>query len=191
MAAQLTATNGPLAPGAHVVQRLREHFLAGARLAGEQHARPRARHALKHVPRGHEAGGYADERFLPGLGLLAGHNANARLVPRAAGAVATSLQRLHAKRLHLLGNVAPDGGGLAHQPAVRRPHPPALQLAEQDELAEKLARVAGSVGGLHPAHRIGGEAERPRCARRPRWSRARGTLRNSGRAPGRIRSAWS
>jgi hypothetical protein len=146
---------------ADAVQHAGEHFLAHARLAGEEHGGRGGRHALQHVAGGVEGRGSAHQR---------------RVRPRPLGGVGVEIDHARGRALGQCGaheglrvqvaqvflRIVPAFDRLADDPAQRVARRAAVHLAEHDQAPEQGAHVAGGVAHLHPAggraaHAVGGD----------------------------------
>ena len=142
--------------GADAVQRLRQHLLAHAAFAQEEHGGLRLRGAAHHVAHRVEAGRDADDfqiveqragtRGMHGKGC--GH-AQAEVVGAQAGEV-----RLGAGR----AGFGPGFGRAADDDAVRRTLGAALDLAEHHRAAHEAADKPAGVTGLLPADGVAADA---------------------------------
>jgi hypothetical protein len=146
---------------ADAVQRAREHLFADSALAQEQHRRPGRRDALDHVADRVEASRSADHQV---VAERVRHWRRARRRQAHAGLRRRGRQplreRLGAQEAQVVGRVgAPFLHRLADDAAVRLAHRLAFDLAVEHRAAHELGREAGRIADLHPADRLGADAE--------------------------------
>jgi hypothetical protein len=137
------------------VQRTREHLLADAGLAQQQHGDLARRRGLEQGVGGGEAGGAADhvgrQRVLAGdrgsqlhdLGLQVDQLVGDGLGPEVA---------------HVRGGIVPFLDRLADDAAVAVPHADTFDFLVQDRPAHEGRGVAAGIADLRPAHRLGMDA---------------------------------